>query len=149
MRPLSRITNNLRLSNQKYASDIKILVKKKITYVLTVSDEPLDSKTLAHFDEQNITHDFIRFLENDYTSAQLRSILDSIAIKINEHEKNHKMVIHCVKGQNRSAAAVLYWIITYRGLSFQNALQTLQQKRHILIDPKWLRLIKRMAHESS
>lgn len=148
MGPLSRITSNLRLSNQKHASDVKLLLKKKITHVLTVSDQPLDSQTLAYFDEQKITHDFIHFTEReDYTLAQLQSILDSIATKINERQKTHKMVIHCVKGQNRSAAAVLYWMITYKGLSFQDALKTLQQKRHILIDPQWLKKIKRMTRK--
>ena len=148
MRLLSRITHNLKLSNQKYASNVKILAKNKIVYVLTVSDKPLDPLILAHFDEQDITHDFIHFTEQaSYTLEQLRSLLDSIASKINEHETSHKMVVHCVKGQNRSAAAVLYWLITHKGLSFSDALKTLQQKRHILIDPKWLNMIKRMSQE--
>lgn len=125
-------------------------MKKKIAYVLTVSEKPLDSQTLAYFDEQKISHDFIHFTErDDYTLAQLQSILDSIATKIHERQKTHKMVIHCVKGQNRSAAAVLYWMITYKGLSFPDALKTVQQKRHILIDPQWLKMIKRMTAERS
>ena len=77
--------------------------------------------------------------------TKLEGLLESIVTKINQHENEHPMVIHCVKGQNRSAAAVLYWLVMHERMTFEDALQHLRKCRDILIDPHYIRKIKKLA----
>ena len=144
MRPISKITKRLYVTNAPSVAKVSLLIKRRIKYVLTVMDEPLPAEVRKQLVDNNISFECVRFIENDIPSKQLQQSLESIASKINDHEQTHPMIIHCVKGQNRSPAAILYWLIAYKNMTFQNALEYLQSRRHILIDPCWLRKIKKM-----
>lgn len=146
MQPISKITSRLYLTNAKSVAKVSSLTKRKIKYVLTVMNEPLPLEVVLTLLDSNILVENIPFAEDsDVSLKELQLILESIANKINTHTQHHPMVIHCVKGQNRSPAAVLYWLIFHKGMSFENALEYLGNRRHILIDPCWIRKIKKMA----
>ena len=145
MRSISKITRRLYLTNAKSVARISSLTKRDINYVLTVMNEALPLEVALTLSDSNILVETIAFTETDFSTEELQRILESIAIKINDHVQEHSMVIHCVLGQNRSPAAVLYWLIFYRGMTFKAALKYLEARRHVLIDPCWLRKIKKMA----
>ena len=146
MKPISKITNRLYLTNAKSVAKVSSLTKLEIKYVLTVMIEPLPLEVVSTISDNNILVEYIPFAEHsDVPLEELQRILESIASKINDHVQQHPMIIHCALGQNRSPAAVLYWLIFYKGMTFKAALKYLESKRHVLIEPSWLRKIKKMA----
>lgn len=46
-----------------------------------------------------------------------------------------RVLVHCVVGQSRSVAIVLYWLVWSRNMGFYEALELVRSKRTVLMEP--------------
>ena len=121
----SRVLPNLYISDYRTARNADYLAELGISVIINVAEElpPTAASTLP-----NIEMFFIPF--EDSMDEQLFPEIDKIRLIVDESlSKGKKVLVHCNAGRSRSAAVLLYILMTLRGMSLGNAFEILKSAR--------------------
>ncbi|XP_077163911.1 dual specificity protein phosphatase 18 [Paroedura picta] len=111
---LSRITNSLFLSNGEAANNKLFLYANRITTVINVSVEVVNT----YFPDINYIHVPVA----DTPSARLYDFFDAVADKIHVVDLNQgRTLVHCAAGVSRSAALCMAYLMKYHSMSLASA----------------------------
>jgi len=82
---------------------------------------------------------------NDGFDATISDFLDPIAESINQHMCHNKRVyVHCIQGRSRSVSILIYYLIKFKNMSFDEAFEKIQKNRPIILpNPNFILEIKK------
>ena len=119
------IENFLYISNYKAASDINLLKKLDINYIINCSGDYC----------QNVANNFIDYLTlnlKDNSKENIECIFYKCYDYINKcKNENKKILIHCYQGISRSVSIVISYFMISEKMSYDNAFNFVQRKRFI------------------
>ncbi|KAM6422908.1 dual specificity protein phosphatase 18 isoform 1-T4 [Liasis olivaceus] len=111
---LSRITNSLFISNGEAANNKLFLYANRITTVINVSVEVVNT----YFPDIYYIHVPVM----DCPTARIYDFFDPVADKIHAVELNQgRTLVHCAAGVSRSSALCIAYLMKYHSLSLANA----------------------------
>ncbi|XP_054852914.1 dual specificity protein phosphatase 18 [Eublepharis macularius] len=111
---LSRITDNLFISNGEAANNKLFLYANQITTVINVSVEVVNTYFPGIY--------YIHVPVVDAPTARLYDFFDAVADKIHTVELNEgRTLVHCAAGVSRSAALCIAYLMKYHSMSLVNA----------------------------
>ena len=116
------------LGNWTGARNVEYLQTTKIKYVVSI----LPAFIACHndFEANNIIQKI--FEANDVHTYDIYSKLHEVADYINESSGKGNVLVHCAAGVSRSATCLIAYYIKYRGMSYEEALSLLRNKRPIV-----------------
>lgn len=123
MEPISMVEESLFIGNRAAAQELPILQMCEISSVVQVQSFPTAAFHPTHFRYLCLT---LTDLEEDSLVRFLPSALSFIHREITA---GRKVFVHCDAGVSRSGSIVTAYIMATHHLSFENALQFVQQKR--------------------
>lgn len=137
MSTASKITEQIYLGPHSIARNRKALIDLGITAIISMAAEcgvifPEDSNLDYFYQANNLIehkcsiHDVLEIIDGVYEFSS-RKILNG-----------DKVLIHCMQGKTRSAAAVTYIIAKRNNWSVQEAYDFCKSKRDIFIPEQWL-----------
>ena len=119
------IENFLYLSNYKAASDINLLKKLEIKYIINCSGDYCN----------NVALDFINYLTlnlKDNTNENIECVFYKCYDFINQcKNEKKKILIHCYQGISRSVSIVISYLMINNKLTCDEAFNFVQKKRFI------------------
>ncbi|XP_048369795.1 dual specificity protein phosphatase 18 [Sphaerodactylus townsendi] len=122
---LSRITSSLFLSNGEAANNKLLLYANRITTVINVSVEVVNT----YFPDIS----YIQVPVLDIPSARLYDFFDPVADKIHAVELNQgRTLVHCAAGVSRSAALCMAFLMKYHSMYLANAYAWVKACRPII-----------------
>jgi dual specificity phosphatase 12 len=128
--PADEIVPGIFLGNRTAALDSNFLKEKRIGAVFNCTkDIPFDKSVKRQYRvpvDDNLQPTEIRNLE-------LWSL--EIVYKIIHEAKQGPVLVHCAAGMQRSAASVAMYLIATRGMTTEQAIQFIQEKRPIAFRP--------------
>jgi len=122
-----QILENLYLGCYEDAKNKHLLKKLGITHIISVLHEP----NPMHHPE---VFSYLHIRVYDLSSVDLQQHFDECHKFILEGMKNGKVLVHCAAGISRSATVVISFIMLYKKMKFDEALEFVRLKRGI-IDP--------------
>lgn len=123
------ITKRIVISDLNTASNIEFLKEYKIDTIINVSDVERFDNLLNKYRELNIEYYHLQLTE-EHTESW--TDIENVLKKTNEilnNKINNNVLIHCLMGQNRSATVLVYDQMIRHGISFEEALKIIQNKR--------------------
>lgn len=122
---MSRITNNIYVSDIEGVKNVSIMKEKNIQYVITITKKSV-------FRISGI--EYTQIMIDDVGTINFIDETLTIADKVVEYVQNNKIVlVHCYKGLSRSVCFVILVLIR-TGLSFEDAYNLVSDGR-VKIDP--------------
>lgn len=123
MDKISQITPQLYLGNGKHVQrQTKEFLELDINVIINCCNE------IVH--KPNEKYIIKQFPIDDGIEASIISYLDEIVDLINYYSnENKKIYVHCVQGRSRSASIVIYYLMKYEKLSFDDAYNKLLKIR--------------------
>jgi len=123
---MSKILQNLYLGRVSNAQDMIFLLENKITHIVNVAEELQPKykdkfKYLCKAIEDNNEFDY---------SVHFDEVADFIHDAI--HKENGTVLVHCYWGINRSATAVIAYLIKYHKLTFEEGVKFTRERRNII-----------------
>ncbi|KAJ3430275.1 dual-specificity protein phosphatase sdp1-related [Anaeramoeba flamelloides] len=130
--PSEVIPDFLWLGSLRTANNENILKILKIKRIINLAIEVEEEKSLDLdlYSKLGIEHLSIPF--DDQVNIDIIKIVDQVADLINENET--KILVHCRLGISRSSAVIIYYLMKYQNLSYQQAYEWVKCCRS-LIDP--------------
>lgn len=123
--PPTLIVDGIYLGNAMNASCQSILEEHKIDAILNISQE------LPNFYPASYT--YLRVSVKDLPSGSLKTRFEECYQFIKRMQQaNKRILIHCYAGASRSAAVTAYYLMREQHLSWQEAIDFLEQKRNIV-----------------
>jgi protein-tyrosine phosphatase len=117
-----RVISRLYIGPLQSARDYEWQKRKGITHVLTVTDAmPWKTKRPSHLTD----HMIVPISD----TGPLGRHLDRMLRFMYEGRSQGKVLVHCTMGINRSASAVISFLMHKRGLSYKSALETVRHAR--------------------
>lgn len=111
---LSRITDSLFLSNGEAANNKLFLYANRITTIINVSVEIVNTYFPHIY--------YIHVPVADFPMSRLYDFFDPVADKIHSVELNQgRTLVHCAAGVSRSAALCIAYLMKYKSMSLANA----------------------------
>ena len=123
---MSQILENLFLGKFQNAEDLTFLKDKNITHIVTVANE-----LIPKYPDQFI---YLYIPVEDKDEYNYSLYFDQIADFIHDAIVNQKgqVLVHCYWGINRSASAVIGYLIKYHNMDFVSAFAFTKQRRKII-----------------
>ena len=125
------IVPNLWLGNMRAASDEKFLRQQNIEIVFNCTkDIPFHSSIRKRYRvpvDDNLEAEEIRNLELWAFEIQYKLM--------KEYKTGKPILVHCAAGMQRSAAVVAMFLISTRGMKWEEAIQYIRQRRPIAFYP--------------
>jgi hypothetical protein len=130
---MSKITDNIFITDINGAGNVSILKDKNIQYVITLTKRSI-------FKISGIS--YTQIMIDDLATVNFISTTISTVEQVIEYIKNNKIVlVHCYKGMSRSVSFVILTLVK-QGLSFQDAYDLVKKQRTIIDpNPEFLRQI--------
>lgn len=126
----TEVIDNLFLTCGINAKNAQLLQLYKITHVLTVAREIDISKLASH-----LMINYKQIPAEDEDNYPLSMYFDEIADFIHEGLKNNgRVLVHCAYGASRSPTAILAYLIKFKKMKFEEALEMMKDKRSV-VDP--------------
>ena len=123
----SLIIDNLYLSNEKAANDAKFLRIHGITHIVNCA---------AHCERDAVKHSTLHYLQIravDNSQERMAPFFERTFDFVDKAiEDGGKVLVHYFVGMSRSATIVLAYLIRKRNISFDDALNLVKEKRHIV-----------------
>jgi protein-tyrosine phosphatase len=121
---VNEIIPNLYLTSY-YGATRENVIKKGVTLVVNSAQE---------LPKQNFPGvEYIKLILEDVPSAIIHIHFDRIADKIDEHlKRGGRVMVHCVCGISRSTTLVIGYLIKYKGMTLNDALDLCSSKRPIV-----------------
>ena len=117
---MSKIINNLYITDINGANNVAIIKEKKIEYIISLTKKPL-------FKINGI--EYIQIMIDDIGTTDFIGLTLETVKKVIEYIDNNNIVlIHCYKGLSRSVCFVILVLIC-KGFSFNNAYNLVKNKR--------------------
>lgn len=148
--PINKILNNIWLGNIESSNCKRLLNRNQINVVLRILSEPID----YFFDNNFITNNikirrfgniicyiyivneihYYHFNLKDALSQkdQIINCLDVIAKIIDwlvTKDSSIRILVHCKRGHHRSASAIIWYLVVYQNMSYQDALSLIWNNR--------------------
>lgn len=126
----NKTVHNLYISNFYVAKNLIIYTKDvPIEVVINVSDEQHNETTLKEYKEKNIIYHYQPI--QDYEKQELiESCVKPVAELINQY-CGKCILVHCKEGISRSVSCLIYFMMSDRDLSFDDALNRVKIDRPI------------------
>lgn len=120
---MSKILDNLYLGGVRESKSLEFLKSKNITHIVNVAEE-LDAVFPKIFK-------YLTLKINDYNSSKYHTQFDQIADFIDSaiNKENGAVFVHCFRGVNRSATAVISYLMKYHQMTCDEAKKFTQDKR--------------------
>lgn len=126
LKKISKINKNTYIGSMKSVND-KFLKKYNINTIITFLKPKYDMNLIYKY---NINHKIFYVRDNIDDSDLLMENLDSITNLINNCNINDKNVlIHCLAGNVRSPVCVCAWLIKYKKMFLNEAIDFLIEKK--------------------
>jgi len=125
MRPLDQIEDNLFLGNAFDAADYQTLQDLSISTVVNATKE------IRNYFEDEDEMEYLKIDILDNGEATIQPFFKDFLDFINEHP-DQRILIHCYMGSSRSATLVLLYLVIKRGMSVDEGLDYLKQKRDVV-----------------
>lgn len=96
------------------------------------------------------SHIIIEIGDNIHCSEQMKNnVLPQCLEFIDQHyeEENRKVLIHCSAGRSRSATVIISWLITRRGLTYEDAYKLVNSRRLIQPNQGFIKILKDLPIE--
>jgi len=127
---MSKITDNIYISDMNGAKNVSLLRSKKIQNIVSITKRPI-------FMIDGIEYDKIMIDDTDsidFINATHKTV-DKILGLVN---KNRIILVHCFKGLSRSVCFVIFLLIK-NGMTFKQAYEFVKQKRNIDPNPIFIK----------
>ena len=149
MAQASPITNQLFLGPHTVARNRDELSKLGITAIISMTAEC----GIQFPDDNTLEYCFLadKLVEHTCTIEDILDIIDDVYHFAAEKLKypSEKILIHCVQGKTRSAAAAAYIVAKSSGTSIDQAYQFIKSKRDVFIPEAWLSALQIKINDSS
>lgn len=142
---MSKILPNLYLGQATDANNKKLLDELGVTHILIVARE------LPEFQCQG--YSYLKVPAQDNYTYDIAQHFDQMIAFIDEGRAKGAVLVHCMFGVSRSAAAVLAYLIRKKRFSFKRAFDFVNAKRRILPNENFVRQLivfaeqVRMSHD--
>lgn len=115
----------------------KCLENHKITHVFYTNIDPTPFLN-------GVVYHYINLDDNSQSAKKLfHTILPNILPQIHTLlEEKHQVLVCCSAGKSRSATIVIAYLMNYRGMSFDQAMEFVKRRRHININPGFLNYLE-------
>ena len=120
--PLFQIEPHLFVSGYQAARDLQLLKDHSIHHVINLTAHRFRN---LHQDAVNYSSFVFSDHENFNLTTELGPVLDIIKRHVDAKEN---ILVHCQKGISRAPSVVMAFLIKERGLSYEEALKTIQSK---------------------
>ena len=139
----NEIIDNIYVGNYKFASDVELLLKEGITYILNCANG------LKNFFENENLFKYLYMPIYDSESQKLDKYLEQTNNFIKEGSENgNKILIHCGSGISRSSTLCLMYMIMVKGYKFSDAYTLIKQKRNcVLPNIGFRKLLEQKSYE--
>lgn len=121
-----KITKNIWLGNANTANDPKFLKKHNISAVFNITDS---QKT------PNGIKSYVFEVKDNLKSNQLVKLytyFDDITYKMKQHtDRNENIIVYCRAGAQRSASSVSAYLMKYEGMTLDESINYIRNKRKI------------------
>ena len=140
----THIIDNIYLGNGYNASNWKELETKNIGLIINITNE------IPNYYSDNIEYYNIDI--KDIGESDLHPYLDKFIEKITSFKKynieNKNILIHCYMGSSRSASLVVAYLIKFKDMSIDKAINFIINKREIVnINKKFIEDLKKWNNE--
>lgn len=123
--PSEIIPNFLYVGNSVHGSQLSILTKLGITFVLNISNEDYRNRFPS-----NCGIEFLLISIKDHPKESIKDYFDSSFEFIEKARLiNKKVLIHCGEGRSRSCALTIAYLMKYRKVNLKQSLLYLKEKR--------------------
>jgi protein-tyrosine phosphatase len=132
---MSQITDQIWVGSYGDASSEQYLSERRITHVITCSDEFPSSVIRPGYR--------IPIVDDVADSKTQKYFLEAASVLDRWIREDNKIMVHCFAGMSRSVSVVITYFIVYKGWSFDLAYSHLKQRRHqTKIHPDFIPILK-------
>ena len=110
------------------STDYDLLHDNAISYILNVSNFPLDTEVMNKYESLNIQFAQVKMEDSPYFDLR-KNILAAVSTVRSAVNDNGRILVHCMAGISRSATVVAAYMIEYLGHSANSALQEMSLKQ--------------------
>ena len=118
-------------------------LEKKIDVIINCCND-------VTFKQKNILDNYtvLQYPIDDGVDGTLKNFMDEIVDKINYFlNLNKKVYVHCVHGMSRSPSIIIYYLMKYKKLSFDQAFQKVKLIRPVIsINSNFEKELRLLSH---
>ncbi|XP_071495167.1 dual specificity protein phosphatase 3-like [Diadema antillarum] len=134
LNPIDEVYENVYVGGKTAAADKEKLKELGITHILNCAQGAkfFHVDTSAE-DYADVDIKFCGLMVSDFPTSDIKQHFDTAVSFIDEAlaQENGKVLVHCVQGFSRSASVAVAYLMLRRGLTVQEAVKTVREKREI------------------
>ena len=132
----NKILSNLYLGNCIHSGNRKILIDLKITNIINVTRNMMDSQTIKNDKQLNV--EYLRIPITDSPNEQIETKFKGSAVYIDKilADPRKRVLIHCQHGISRSSAILIAYLIWKRQWSYDETFKFVKNRRNTICPNK-------------